>query len=168
MPPAASSLGSDFDRFLAASAVSNLGDGIRVGALPLLALSFTSDARLISFVVAASMLPWLVLGPIGGALVDRVDRRRLIVVSQLARAAFVGILLIGIATGAANIWCLIVVAFGLGAGEILVDTSSQAAVPMLVSDDLLDRANARLITAITLLDGRPSAESNNANSESAK
>lgn len=114
------------------------------------------------------MLPWLVLGPIGGALVDRVDRRRLIVVSQLARAAFVGILLIGIATGAANIWWLIVVAFGLGAGEILVDTSSQAAVPMLVSDDLLDRANARLITAITLLDGRPSAESNNANSESAK
>lgn len=126
VPPAASSLGSDFDRFLAASAVSNLGDGIRVGALPLLALSFTSDARLISFVVAASMLPWLVLGPIGGALVDRVDRRRLIVVSQLARAAFVGILLIGIATGAANIWWLIVVAFGLGAGEILVDTSSQA------------------------------------------
>lgn len=149
---ATSSLGRDFDRFLAASAVSNLGDGIRLGAFPLLALSFTTDARLISLVVAAGMLPWLFFGLIGGAIVDRADRRRLIVLSQVGRSALVAVLLIGMATEVANIWWLVVVGFGLGAGEILVDTSSQAAVPMLVPDELLDRANARLIAAITLLD----------------
>lgn len=149
---APSSLGRDFDRFLVASAVSNLGDGIRLGAFPLLALSFTSDARLISLVVAAGMLPWLLLGPIGGAIVDRADRRRLMVMSQLTRGALVAVLLIAMAAEVANIWWLVVVGFGLGAGEILVDTSSQAAVPMLVPENLLDRANARLIAAITLLD----------------
>lgn len=150
--PATSSLGRDFDRFLTASAVSNLGDGIRLGAFPLLALSFTRDARLISLVVAAGMLPWLVFGLIGGAIVDRADRRRLIVVAQLARGALIAVLLIGMATDVANVWWLIFVGFGLGTGEILVDTSSQAAVPMLVPENLLDRANARLIAAITLLD----------------
>lgn len=132
--------------------MSNLGDGVRVGALPLLALSFTTDARLISAVVAATMLPWLVIGPVGGALVDRVDRRRLIVGAQLGRGAAVGLLLAGLASGAADIWWLMVVAFALGAGEVLVDTSSQAAVPMLVTDEQLDRANGRLIAAITVLD----------------
>lgn len=152
MSAGGSSLGRDFDRFLGASAVSNLGDGIRVGAFPLLALSFTSDARLISLVVAAAMLPWLILGPLGGAIVDRVDRRRLIVVAQLFRGGLVTLLLVGMATDVANISWLIAIGFGLGAGEILVDTSSQAAVPMLVKGDQLDRANARLISAITLLD----------------
>ena len=152
MSAGGSSLGRDFDRFLGASAVSNLGDGIRVGAFPLLALSFTSDARLISLVAAAAMLPWLILGPIGGAIVDRVDRRRLIVVAQLFRGGLITILLVGMATDVANIWWLIAIGFGLGADEILADTSSQAAVPMLVNGDQLDRANARLISAITLLD----------------
>ena len=38
-------LGRDFTRFLAAAGSSNLGDGIRLGALPLLAISLTDDAR---------------------------------------------------------------------------------------------------------------------------
>ncbi len=147
-----SSLGRDFDRFWLAAAVSNLGDGIRLGALPLLAVTLTDDARLIALVSAATMLPWLVLGPIGGAIVDRRDRRSLMVAAQLLRAALVGALAIGITTDTVSIWWLVVVGFGLGAGEIIVDTSSQAAVPQLVEDSQLDTANGRLIAAITLLD----------------
>ncbi len=147
-----SSLGRDFDRFWLAAAVSNLGDGIRLGALPLLAVTLTDDARLIALVSAATMLPWLFLGPIGGALVDRRNRRSLMVGAQLFRAALVGALTIGIATDTVSIWWLVAVGFGLGAGEIIVDTSSQAAVPQLVEKSQLDTANGRLIAAITLLD----------------
>ncbi|MDY7106633.1 MAG: MFS transporter [Actinomycetota bacterium] len=144
-------LGPDFGRFLAAAAASNLGDGIRLGALPLLALSLTDDARLIGLVTAATVAPWL-LGPLGGALVDRHDRRRLMIAGQLARAVLVAGLVAGVVTETATIWWAIVVALGLGAGEVVVDSASQAAIPQLVERDQLDRANGRLITAITVLD----------------
>ncbi len=152
MAPSAASLGPDFRRFLGAAAASNLGDGIRFGALPLLALSLTSDARLISLVSAATVLPWLILGPLGGALVDRGDRRRLMIAGQLGRAVVVGGLLLLLAFDQATIWAVILVAFGLGAGEVIVDSASQAAVPQLVEEGQLDRANGQLIRAMTVLD----------------
>ncbi len=145
-------LGGDFRRFLAAAAVSNLGDGIRLGALPLLALSLTDDARLIALVSAATLLPWLVFGPLGGALVDRHDRRCLMVGGQFARAVVVGGLAALIATDTVNIWWVVIAAFGLGVGEVVVDSASQAAIPQLVPDNELDRANGQLIAAMTVFD----------------
>lgn len=147
-----SPLGSDYRRFWAASAASNLGDGIRLGAIPLLALRLTDDPRLIAAAAAVNMLPWFLFGALGGALVDRGDRRRLMLVGQVARALLVGALAVTIATETATIWWLLVVGFGLGIGEVVVDSSSQAAIPHLVAPDQLDRANARLLAAITVLD----------------
>ncbi|MEL6892470.1 MAG: MFS transporter [Actinomycetota bacterium] len=149
---ATTSLGRDFDRFWLAAASSNLGDGIRLGALPLLAISLTDDARLIAMITAANLVPWLLLGPLGGAVVDRVDRKRLILIAQLGRAVVVGVLALLVALDAATIWLAIVCAFVLGAGEILADTTAQAAVPQLVDADQLDQANGRIGVALLLLD----------------
>jgi MFS family permease len=145
-------LGRDFTRFLVAAGSSNLGDGIRLGALPLLAISLTDDARLIGLTTAVTLLPWLVFGPLGGALVDRRDRRSLMIIGQLARAAAVTLLFVLIATETASIWWVIVVAFVLGVGEVVVDSSSQASVPQLVSGDQLERANGRMIAVMTVFD----------------
>ncbi len=145
-------LGGEFRRFWLASASSNLGDGIRLGALPLLALSLTDDARLIALVSAATMVPWLVFGPLGGAIVDRSDRRVLMIWGQLGRGAIVTTLAVMLATDTATIWWVVVIAFGLGVGEVIVDSSAQAAVPHLVAADQLERANGQLIAAITVLD----------------
>lgn len=147
-----STLGSDFDRFWLAAAVSNLGDGIRLAALPLLALALTDDARLIALVSAASLIPWVALGPFGGAVVDRRDRRRVMIGGQIGRGALALALGALAATGNASIWIVVVVALGLGAGEVFVDTASQAAIPQLVGAGQLDRANGRLIAAMTLFD----------------
>jgi hypothetical protein len=70
----------EFRRFWLAAAISNLGDGIRLAALPLLALELTKDARLIAGVTAASFLPWMpvhsCLGPAGlGVLSLAADAR---------------------------------------------------------------------------------------------
>lgn len=65
-----------FRRVWLASGVSSFGDGVYLTALPLLAASLTRDPVLLSAVSAAALLPWLLFGLIGGALVDRWDRRR--------------------------------------------------------------------------------------------
>ena len=145
-------LSKDFHRFWASAAASNLGDGIRLGALPLLALSLTDDARLISMVTASTVLPWLLLGPVGGALVDRYDRRWLMMAGQVSRAVLVGVLAILVAVGSITVWVVAALAFALGIGEVLVDSSAQAAIPQLVGADQLDRANGRMIAALTVLD----------------
>lgn len=145
-------LGRDYWRFWAAAAASNLGDGIRLGALPLLALSLTTDARLIGGVVSATTLPWLILGPIAGVIVDRRDRRTIMFTGQVARAALMAMLVALIAFDAVTIWWVYIAAFGLGCGEVFVDSSSQAAIPQLVLPDQLDRANAHLLAAVTVLD----------------
>lgn len=145
-------LGRDFDRFWAAAAISNLGDGIRLTAIPLLAVELTVDPLVIGVVNASLLAPWLLFGALGGVLADRGDRRRLMLVGQLLRAATVGALAAAIAADLASIPMLIVAALVIGAGEIVVDSSFHASVPQLVRDDQLEAANGRIIAAMTVLD----------------
>ena len=144
-------LGRDFHRLWLAASVSNLGDGIRLGALPLLALRLTGDARLIGAVAAATMAPWFLIAPIAGALVDRHDRRHLMLAGQLGRVLLALLLAVLVLVDEATIWWVLIVALGIGIGEVFVDTSSQAAVPQLVDSDQLEAANARLIGSTTAL-----------------
>ncbi len=66
-----------YQRVVAATGLSNLADGVRFVALPLLALDVTSSPFFLTAVVAASMAPWLVFGLWAGSLTDRLDRRAL-------------------------------------------------------------------------------------------
>jgi len=147
----AAPLGRDFHRFWLAASVSNLGDGIRLGALPLLALRLTSDARLIGAVTAVMLAPWFLLGPLAGAMVDRGNRRRIMLIGQFGRAVLAITLAGLVLADSVSIWALFIVGFGLGAGEVFVDSASQAAVPQLVSAEQLDRANGRMIASVTVL-----------------
>lgn len=144
-------LGSDFRRFWLASAASNLGDGLRLGALPLLALRSTDNPTLIAATSALTIAPW-VLAPLVGVLVDRADRRRLMIGGQFGRAVLACLLVALIAADSLSIWVLLLVAVGLGVGEVIVDTTAQAAVPQLVEPHQLDRANSRLQVATQVLD----------------
>ena len=140
----------EFHRFWLAAAISNLGDGIRLAALPLLALELTSDARLIAGVTAASFVPWIVVGPLAGAVVDRSDRRTLMLLGQLARGLAVLLLAVGVTAGWATIALVYVAAVVISAGETLVDSAAQAAVPHLVGPAGLVRANGHLTVAENL------------------
>lgn len=124
--------------------VSNTGDGIRLAALPLLAAQVTSSPVLVSAVTAAQFLPWVSVAPLGGALVDRHDRRQLILMTQTWRGVVMLALAWLVASQVVAIWHLCVVAFLITAGEILVDPSVVALVPTLVDDDQLDIANGRI------------------------
>lgn len=136
-----------FGTLLIASTASNLGDGVLLAAVPLVARRATSDPLTISLVTAAATLPWLLFGLLAGAVVDRTDRWRAMVRSDNARAAgLVAFALLAWRT-TPNPGVLIVLVFALGAAETVFDTAAQAALPSLVAEPQLERANGRLFGA---------------------
>ena len=127
-----------------ATALSNLGDGLRLVAMPLLATSVTSDPRLIAGVTVAQRLPWLFFILPGGAWADRFDRRVLRMRLDMARAAVMAVLVGAIVLDQASIVVIYLVAAALASAEAIVDSSSMAMVPATVDGPDLERAVGRL------------------------
>ncbi len=141
---APSRLGRSFRWLLASSLVSNIGDGIALAAGPLLVASQSRDPLLVAMAALLQRLPWLLFGVFAGAVVDRLDRRLLIVVVDLLRAAVLGSLALMIATDVVSIAAVLVTMFVLGTAETLADITSSTLLPSIVDRAHLGVANARL------------------------
>jgi MFS family permease len=144
-------LGADFAKLWTANAVSNLGDGVTMVAGPLLVASITTDPAAVAAAAFAQQVPWLLFALISGAWADRLDRRRLVVVVNLIRAAALGALVAAVASDTVTIWLVYAVFFVLGTGETLADTASAAFVPSIVPNDRLPTANAWLGATFTVV-----------------
>ncbi|MEV4051338.1 MFS transporter [Amycolatopsis sp. NPDC049688] len=129
---------------LTSSAASHLGDGIGKVALPLLATTLTRDPVLIAGLSATQFLPWLLFAAVAGALVDRIDRRRAMIVANTARAVAVGVLAVLVAAGGMTIWLVYLVALIIGTAETIADSAANALIPAVVGDGSLDAANSKL------------------------
>jgi MFS family permease len=145
-------LGPGYRRLWAASAVSTLGDGMYLAALPLLAATLTRDPLAVSVVTFAGWLPWPLFALPAGALVDRLDRRRVMWTVDAARALVVALLAVAVVAGWASIPLLAVAGFLVGAGQTLVENAAQAMVVAVVGRDprRLERANGRLVASLTV------------------
>ena len=135
---------SAFKRQWLASAISNIGDGMDAAAGPLLAASLTNDPRLIALVGVGATLPWLVLSLPLGVVIDRLDRRTLMVRANMARCALFAVIATLAAMGSISIGILIGVITLVGVCEVVFDMSAQAFLPAIVPADQLQRANGRL------------------------
>ncbi|MDQ2816526.1 MAG: MFS transporter [Actinomycetota bacterium] len=146
-------LGSRFAKLWAASTTSALGSGMVVIAAPLYVASRTSNPLIVSGATGVAWLPWLLFALPGGVLVDRVDRRRLMVVIDWVRVAAMTVLATAIATRHGSIALLYVVAFVVNTGEIVFRSASQAMIPAVVPRARLERANGWLVGGDTLMQG---------------
>lgn len=140
----ATRLGSNFDKLSIAVGVSNVGDGLLAAAFPLLVASITRDPLLVAGATLAGRLPWFLFALISGAFVDRMDRRRVMVITDLLRALAVGVLAWGVSVGDIGLVLVYLVAFGLGLSETFFDTAAEAFTPALVTAKDLPAANGRL------------------------
>ena len=136
-------------RLWTASTISNLGDGVFIVALPLLATRLTRSELSIAFIGVAAALPWLLLSLPIGAFVDRIDHRLLMVRADVFRAATIGALTVAVATDHARMWMLWVAAACLGVAEVFFDNASQAILPSVAPIELLEKANGQLFAAQT-------------------
>jgi predicted MFS family arabinose efflux permease len=137
-------LGHGFRWLLASSWTSNLGDGIALAAGPLLVASQTDDPVLVALAVLLQWLPQLLFALYAGALSDRLDRRAIVVVVDLLRAAVLVIVAASIVTDAVSIAVVLAALFVLATAEVFADNASQTLLPMLVRRDDLVVANSRI------------------------
>lgn len=146
----APTLDRSFWKLFFASATANCADGISKASLPLFAVSLTSDPVLISGLTAFAFLPWLLFGLPGGALVDRLDRRRAMATVNILRAVLLGALVLLIFTGVGNILMLYVTAFALGLCQVVYDSAARAILPQVIDRRSLDKANSWLTVEETV------------------
>ena len=137
-------LGHDFSRIWSASLITNLVDGVLRLAAPLLAVSLTDDPILIGAMSALGLLPWLFFAIPIGALVDRVNRGKALVLGNGLRAVIALFIAFAISQEFINIWLLLFAVFLFGICEVLVDTTSQAVLPQILDKSNYERGNSRL------------------------
>ncbi len=140
-------LGAEFGKVFTANLSSSLADGIARTAIPLLAVQLTTDPLLISGIAALQMVPWLLFAIPAGLIVDGVDRRRALAISNTLRTLLAVVLFVLALTGSLSIWSLYVVIFLYGVGETVYDGAIRAVVPSLVPKALLPKANGRIEAA---------------------
>ncbi|MGW5681566.1 MFS transporter [Nonomuraea sp. NPDC003754] len=120
---------------LAATGISVTGDGAFWAAAPLLAAEITRDPLAISLVYAAFYLPWLIIGLPAGALVDRWQRRRVMVIADLVRAVVLAGLAIAVLNGQASVPLLVATVLVVGIAQCFFDSAAQAIIPFIVGRD---------------------------------
>jgi MFS family permease len=149
----AETLGSRFAKLWTASTASALGSGLATIAAPLFVAAHTRNPLIVSATFGVSWLPWLLFALPGGVLVDRVDRRRLMVTIDWARVAAMSVLAAALLAGWSSIALLDAVLFVINAGEVVFRSASQAMIPSVVPRSRLERANGWLVGGTTLTQG---------------
>ncbi|MEO9139362.1 MAG: MFS transporter [Jatrophihabitans sp.] len=140
--------GRSFRWLLASSWLTNLGDGIGLAAGPLLMASLTNDAFLISLAALAVWAPPLLFGLYSGVLADRLDRRRLVVWVNIARAAVLVVLTVAVFSDVVTAPLVLMALFAVGTAEVFADNTSATLLPMLVRRDDLAVANSRMLAGV--------------------
>ncbi|RAS61759.1 putative MFS family arabinose efflux permease [Lentzea atacamensis] len=126
------------------SAISALGDGIFLAALPLLAATLTQDPKLIAGVSFFGSLPWLLASLPAGTAADRYDSRRLLLAALWIQCALMAVLA---AFHSAHIAFLYGMAFLIGTAENVPRAVGQPLIKATVENHLLERANGRLFAS---------------------
>jgi MFS family permease len=132
-----------------AAGVSGIGDGLVLAAFPLLATRLTDDPRLVVAVTVAARLPWLLVALPAGALVDRGDRRRIVVTVELARAVVLAAFAVAVVTDHGVLGALLATVFLIGVGQTFIASASHAVLPGLVEPRSLATANGALFATET-------------------
>lgn len=120
--------------------VSSMGDWMLLVALPIYVYGLTGSALATGAMVAAGLLPNVILGSVAGVFVDRWDRRRTMVAANLFMAASILPLLVVPQTG--WLWVIYVVAFAQSCVGIFNEPAENSLLPHLVGADHLVAANS--------------------------
>jgi MFS family permease len=131
---------ADFRRLYVAQLISFGGDWFMTVALFGLVHMLTGSAIFVALTITVPQLAFFLLSPVGGALADRLDRRRLMIVADLARACLCLPLLL--VRSQDQVWLVFVLQASISVFEACFEPASSAAIPNVVDPEDLAAANS--------------------------
>ena len=130
----------NYRRYISGQAISLIGTWMQMAAQAWLVLTITDSATALGAIVALQTLPVLLLGPYGGVVADRVDKRRLMVALQSlmgVQALALGLLTV---TGAVALWQIGALALLLGLNNAFENPARQSFMLEMVGEEHLRNA----------------------------
>ena len=161
-------LTANYWKVFAATTISSLGSGISGVALPWIASSLTRDPIAISLIALAGQLPWIIFTLPAGVLIDRLNKKRILIAMDAARGLITAVVALVIflerdtlgsvtrvnkelfGTRWSLLSIIIVAQLAMGFATVLADTTSQAVLPSVASKEQLTHANGRIWAAISV------------------
>jgi MFS family permease len=134
----------DFAKFWVGQTISNLGSSFTQWAVPLLVFQLTHSAVNLGIAMAATFLPYLFFGLPLGAWMDRVDRKRAMVLLDSCNALVILSIPLAAQFGDLSVWLIYAVTFVQSTIFIAFSAGEFAAIPSLVETDDLVTANGRI------------------------
>lgn len=132
----------DFALLWTGAAVSLLGDGVYIVAIAWQVYELSDSPTALSLVGVAWTLPMAAFLLVGGLVSDRLDRRRIMIATDIVRAVAVAAIAALSLSGALELWHLILLAIVFGTGDAFFGPSFNALVPEIVPQRLLVEANS--------------------------
>ncbi len=129
-----------YRKLAAANFVSGIGDWFSSVAILSLLLQLTGSGMAVGLTLAARTLPFLIMGPVGGWLADRGNKKTILMVSDFSRIALASSLLL--ANSPDRIWIAYAATIGLVIFSALSLPARQSLIPRVVSAENLPAANA--------------------------
>ncbi len=135
---------------LVGQTVSALGDAIAITALPLIVLGLTGSGALMGIVGALSLLPSLAMGLVAGALADRWDRRRMMLVADAGQAVLSALVPISLLLGGPTVAVILVVVLPINILRVAGAAGFTSVMPALVGKDQVGRASGYLEASLSV------------------
>lgn len=132
----------NFTLLFGGSTISAIGDQFTLVALPWLVLKLTGDPAALGLVLAAMALPRAAFMLIGGAVVDRMSPRRVLLGARAANALLVSLLAVLVLAGAIGMGMVYALALGIGLSSAFAYPAGSAILPQLIPPQQLQPANA--------------------------
>lgn len=132
-----------FRRLWIGQAVSQFGDALYFLLFLFMVDKITKDPLMVGLVAGVQALPYLIFSAWAGSLADRLDRRMLMVFSDVSSTFLLLLFAAGLAIwGQPPLWSVFVMAFGLNTCNVFFAPAKSAAIPRIVPAELLQEANA--------------------------
>lgn len=134
----------DFWKFGCGQTISSLGSSFTSFALPLLVFKITGSALNLAIAAAVTFLPYLLFGLLIGAWADRVNRKRLMISSDIASTLLVASIPLLAMFHLFALWWIYIVMFTTSSLAIAFTAAQTAVIPKLVDRNKLLTANGRI------------------------
>ncbi len=126
----------EYKIFIFGLLISRIGDSLYTFALPWIAYQLTGSAVIMSSLFAINVLPIVLFGPLVGVIIDRYDRKKLLLVADITNIILVSLVPILHSLHLLEIWHLYIITFMLAVMSMLFDVTTVTVIPQIAGASL--------------------------------